>query len=108
MLYGQRPRTDAVWHLSPYEFVTYWEPQLLSYPQNLAEASDPRHHATLTASGVEKLKAAAKSREVLDLEPGIDYVVKENDDETEQGNQTWLAFPPGAALRDSEIRLRHF
>ena len=31
-LYGHRPRHADVWHLSPYEFVCYWEVVLARYP----------------------------------------------------------------------------
>jgi hypothetical protein len=88
-LYGQRPQDDRVWHLSPYEFVTYWEPLLLSYPQTLADAEDPKHHARLTEAGRQKLTAAGRWQLEVDLKPGEDYVVKE---EQEKG-QTWIAFP---------------
>ena len=66
--YGQRPKFavprrtaepvdqySSLWHLSPYEFVMYWEPQLLSYPQSFADRDHPRHHARLTATGEKKL-----------------------------------------------------
>ena len=69
-LYGQRPKFavprsaaepadqySPLWHLSPYEFVMYWEPRLLSYPQSVADCQNPRHHARLTAAGVKKIGA---------------------------------------------------
>ena len=34
-LYGQRPKHDDVWRLSPYEFVMYWGPTLTKYPLTL-------------------------------------------------------------------------
>jgi len=88
MLYGHRPKTPEVWALSPYEFTTYWEPMLLSYPQSTADEKNAKHHACLTESGRAKLKICSDARrDRQDLEPGADYVVKD------EGGVDWLAYP---------------
>ena len=56
VLYGERPQNSEVWQLSPYEFVTYWEPQLVSYPQSLEDVENPCHHVKMTHSGMQKLQ----------------------------------------------------
>ena len=55
VLYGERPRDSEVWQLSPYEFVTHWEPKLVSFPQSLADAENPDHHVKLMQLGYLKL-----------------------------------------------------
>ena len=35
LFYGQRPKVSDMWHLSPYEFVRWWKPVMLTYPQSL-------------------------------------------------------------------------
>ena len=84
-LYGHRPRHDAVWYLSPYEFVTYWQPIMLSYPLRIDDNENEAHHATLTESGREKL--TRPSDEGTELIPGEDYVVKDS------ASSEWLPFP---------------
>ena len=74
------------WYLSPYEFVSDWEVQRLSYPTTMEAAADPRHHADLTEAGIAKLVNHDPSRKPPELHPGIDYVVKD-------GGADWLAFP---------------
>ena len=86
VLYGQRPHDPRVWYLSPYEFVSDWEVQRLSYPTTMEAAADPRHHADLTEAGIAKLVNHDPSRKPPELHPGIDYVVKD-------GGADWLAFP---------------
>ena len=95
MLYGQRPHDDPIWYLSPYEFVTYWEPQLLSYPTTLEDAENPAHHAKLTDAGTLKLQEAVRNKCDADLLPGEDYVVKEKSHREDEEDDTWLAFPAG-------------
>ena len=76
VLYGQRPNDDSVWYLSPYEFVTYWEPVLLNCP--LQHPSNPRetYHATLTSSGQAKVSRQSQQKEdAEELMPGVDYTV---------------------------------
>eukprot|EP00959_Pyramimonas_sp_CCMP1952_P121460 2539814-Pyramimonas_sp.AAC.1 len=51
MLYGLRPNMPDLWHLSPYEFATFWAPVLASFPTRLGGAEHPRHHAVLTEKG---------------------------------------------------------
>ena len=75
ILYGQRPNVPELWFLSPYEFVAEWEPVLASYPTTLGSLEDPRHHATLTETGIVKLHAQARGEEV-EMIGGADYVVK--------------------------------
>ena len=87
VLYGQRPTHAAVWYLSPYEFVTYWEPTLVSYPTCIEEVEKGRHHVEMTAVGLAKLKD--KSGE--DLIPGTDYLVRE--DTTAECMPSWLPYP---------------
>ena len=84
-LYGHRPTASEVWHLSPYEFVMYWEAKLVSYPEFKHDISNPKHHVVLTASGREKLHKQ-KGNENIDLIAGIDYVVK-------PAGCGWFAFP---------------
>ena len=85
-LYGHRPKHDAVWFLSPYEFVTYWEPIMLAYPLTLAQDGDDANHACLTEGGKYKLERRV-SDDSMELIPGEDYVVKDND------GTDWLPFP---------------
>jgi hypothetical protein len=87
ILYGQRPKHPSVWYLSPYEFVTYWEPTLLSYPTHILDVEAPKHHVRMTEPGLEKLKCGDRE----DLIPGEDYLVK--DDTTDQQRPAWLPFP---------------
>ena len=76
MLYGQRPNHKSLWHLSPYEFVTYWQPRLLTYPTSLEDEERDDVHATLTDEGRAKIFRNKSSREKEELEPGVDFVVK--------------------------------
>eukprot|EP00973_Karenia_brevis_P049867 6924239-Karenia_brevis.AAC.1 len=79
-LYGQRPRCEEIWYLSPYEFVTYWEPVLLRYPTRERDNQNEAFHATLTDDGVAKVqerRRSANDETAQELIPGIDYVVKE-------------------------------
>ena len=88
VFYGQRPKHELhpeLWYLSPYEFVTYWEPVLLSYPQSLQDKDNPNHHAALTEEGVAKLRARAVGHDE-ELEPGTDYKVR-------SGGDDWVSFP---------------
>eukprot|EP00959_Pyramimonas_sp_CCMP1952_P304204 6366762-Pyramimonas_sp.AAC.1 len=78
MLYGLRPNVPDLWHLSPYEFATFWTPVLVSFPTRVGDADHPRHHAVLTQKGMEKVRENCKNpRWEQDLEPGEDYMVKE-------------------------------
>ena len=86
VLYGHRPHDKRVWYLSPYEFVSEWEVKLLSYPQTLEEACDPRHHAELTDAGLAKIMNREPHKPPPELLPGIDYTVKD-------GGDDWLAYP---------------
>ena len=86
VLYGQRPHDKRVWYLSPYEFESDWEVRLLSYPQSLEDACDPKHHAELTDVGMAKLRDRERGSPTPELNPGHDYVVKD-------GGDDWLAFP---------------
>ena len=80
-LYGQRHKHDDVWHLSPYEFVMYWEPTLAKYPLTLDDCDSDEYHVRLTLSGKRKLE-----QQESNLQPGRDYEVKE-------GGSNWRAFP---------------
>ena len=71
-LYGHRPQHDLVWYLSPYEFVTYWEPIMLSYPLSIDDDENEDHHAKLTKEGRDKLMR--RNEDALELEAGVDYV----------------------------------
>ena len=84
-LYGQRPKHDDLWYLSPYEFAMYWEPQLVRYPMRLDEDENPKYHATLTQRGVSKIKSLAHGYNI-DMEPELDYLVKDS------GGVDWLPF----------------
>ena len=55
-LYGERFRDERVWHLSPYEFMSDWEVEMLSYPQSLNYANHKRHPAEFTEAGREQTK----------------------------------------------------
>ena len=85
MLYGQRPKHDDIWHLSPYEFVMYWEPVMCSYPLKADDEHirENQHHVSLTIEGREKLGQEGTN----ELIPGKDYQVKE------EGGTSWLPFP---------------
>ena len=87
ILYGQRPKHNDVWHLSPYEFVMHWQPQLCSYPLSAADEQLGDHHVRMTDGGSHKLLKDGSDS----LIPGRDYVVKD-------GGVNWLAFPdcPGS------------
>ena len=88
MLYGLRPQSSGLWDLSPYEFATYWTPVLLSYPTRVGDAEHPRHHATLTQRGTDKLREHGRNKsQEEDLVPGVDYRVKED------GGDDWVAYP---------------
>ena len=67
VLYGQRPKHADVWHLSPYEFVMYWEPTLAKYPLSLLENDLDVCHARLTPTGRRKVQVRS-----TDLKPGDD------------------------------------
>ena len=84
-LYGQRPQVPDLWFLSPYDFVSEWEPVLVSYPTSLRNMHDSKYHAFLTESGVAKLRAQEHGEEV-EMLGGEDYVVKE-------GGEDWYAYP---------------
>ena len=60
--------------------------QLLSYPQSLEDADDPRHNAELTDVGKAKLRDREPGKPVPELHPSIDYKVKD-------GGADWLAYP---------------
>ena len=77
--------TPPVWYLSPYEFVTRWKPQLLSYPLSRDIVGDPAHHVIMTGSGLQKL-AERSPLQSANLEPGVDYKVA-------GGGLDWLAYP---------------
>ena len=89
LFYGQRPQHKDVWHLSPYEFATHWEIQLLYYPLTYTSWSSRQDefHVDLLDTGVAKLKAQRKGHQE-ELEPGVDYVVKRGGK-----SDDWLAFP---------------
>ena len=102
MFYGQRPKYEVrdtaketaatyspLWHLSPYEFVMSWEPQLVSYPLSLLDRNSSRHHAYLTVTGAEKVKKR-RVDETTELIAGVDYKVK-------PGGLGWRAFPDTAS-----------
>ena len=63
ILYGQRPKHPSVWYLSAYEFVSAWEPSLVSYPLTIDDAENPEHHVTLTPPGRAKLVAHKHGKE---------------------------------------------
>ena len=89
-LYGQRPKHENVWHLSPYEFTMYWQPVLAKYPLTLdmLEMEDPSaFHVSLTPKGEKKLRDG-----VSELLPRVDYVVKD-------GGVDWLPFPDCPSTR---------
>ena len=88
-LYGQRPKHEDIWHLSPYEFVMYWEPVMCSYPLTLVDEHLREHHVRLTETGRQKLAEEGKP----ELIPGTDYVVKE------EGGISWLPFPHCASTQ---------
>ena len=63
VLYGQRPKHDSLWYLSPYELVMYWEPALVSYPLALADAdSTISHYLRLDVQNFECKSATVKWR----------------------------------------------
>ena len=94
-LYGHRPRHDAVWFLSPYEFCVYWTICLAEYPTDLELSSGPEYHATLTNQGREKLRRRARG-EPPQMRPGDDYVIKEEP----PAAADWLPFPKNQYTAD--------
>ncbi len=103
LLCGHRPMcSDAVLYLSPYEFVTHWEPVLLQFPRSLAEDAAGTCHAALTAEGIVALRKRAAG-ETIDLQPGVHYLVRE------QSDGSWIPFddrPATAALRHTRVLQR--
>ena len=85
VLYGQRPNVPELWFLSPYEFVSEWEPILASYPTTLRAMDFQEHHCDLTEEGIAKLKSAQANVDV-DLLPSEDYRVR-------NGGDGWYAYP---------------
>ena len=86
-LYGERPRDERVWYLSPYGFRSEWKVNMLSYPQSLKPGNHRRRHAEITEAGRAKLKGNNKHHQDSELLPGIDYCVKKEPD------TCWLPFP---------------
>ena len=84
LLYGQRPKNPAVWHLSPYEFTMYWEPIMVSFPCCREDVDNEDHHVSMTPEGLTKLESR---EEDLEWEPGVDYRVKD------AGGKDWIPFP---------------
>ena len=79
--YGLRPQHPALWHLSPYEFVMYWEMVATNVPYTWSEwnfKGAASWDVTLTASGCGKLKAATE-KEPVHLKPWTDFRLKEWD-----------------------------
>ena len=73
--YGLRPQHPAIWHLSPYEFTTYWELKATHVPHTWSEwctQTTVKWHVTLTEAGVAKLKAAT-TEAPTHLKPWVDY-----------------------------------
>ena len=71
--YARRPRNSACWHLSPYEFLLYWQVVPTQSPATLQEwKTQPRStwDVVLTKSGEEKLRAGGGKR--VRLVPGKD------------------------------------
>lgn len=99
LLYGHRPMTRPdLLYLSPYEFTTHWEAQLLRYPKTLAEDESGNCEAKLTAKGKRKIKIRDH-----ELVAGEDYIVKES------GGDDWAALEdvgPTAAIRHEWILRR--
>ena len=93
LFYGQRPKVSDMWHLSPYEFVRWWKPVMLTYPQSLTSNEEDDCHAALTSEGEAKLAAAQEAGDAVDLIPGTDYEVKEGD------GSTWVSFPDVASTK---------
>ena len=52
-------------------WATYWEPRLLIYPRSEEEDASGSAQATLTPSGLAKLKDDKKA----ELVPGLDYML---------------------------------
>ena len=71
--YARRPRNSACWHLSPYEFLLYWQVVPTTSPTTWQEwKTQPRStwDVVLTDSGEEKLRAGGGKR--VRLVPGKD------------------------------------
>ena len=79
--YGQRPKIlengdmSPVWFLSPYEFVSQWEPRMVRYPLSLADYKCGGHDVDMTEASLQRLKNQAFG-EPLELIPGEDYTAK--------------------------------
>ena len=66
-----------------------WEVVVVSYPQTLKDASNPRHHVRLIEEGRAKMEAHEATFDNANLTAGIDYVVKD------EGGKSWLPYPEG-------------
>ncbi len=84
-----REGSADIWFLSAYEFFTHWrieEPRFVVIVDELNdEAKDDLYQATLTLSGVKKVKSDPDAPDA-DLIPAVDYEVKR------EGTALWRPF----------------
>ena len=75
-VYGHRPRTAAVWWLSPYEFVTNWAVTMARVPTTQREWELEERSSwdvSLTAAGLKLIQKQTDPDKKLQLQPGIHY-----------------------------------
>eukprot|EP00971_Amphidinium_carterae_P286300 5684601-Amphidinium_carterae.1 len=72
-LYGSRGRDHRVFRLSAYEFTRHYQFKLATHPQIIANDESSNHHAELTSAGKQKVRSRVKH----DLQPALDYHIKE-------------------------------
>ena len=90
MMYGQRPKDNDVWFLSPYEFCMGWSLRLARYPLHW-DYEEEDYHAALTIIGVAKLQAKPRG-EPVELVAGTDYQVRDGGLDPVAGTR-WMPFP---------------
>ena len=81
--YAYRSPDPRLWFLSPYEFSVAWEPRLATYPLNARMLEENNCHASLTSSGVEKMRRREQGENVH-FQSGLDYRVKAT------GGEDWV------------------
>ena len=110
-MYGMRPVDEPgapeLAYLSLYEFMRYWRVELAAFPRSereLSEAASDAYQATLTETGLRKVREAAREKKegpeggplsAAQLKAGVDYEIKEG------GRDAWVPFPdaPGIHAR---------
>ena len=50
---------------------------MVSYPKSVKDAGNAKHHVSVTDSGMEKLRQMHETKEIIELDAGYDYIVKD-------------------------------